>query len=425
MKRGSILGYDMNDKYCQISYYDENKNEPVTLQVAANNYQIPLVIGYYNDRWVYGKEAKRLSVLGNDNTVTNLFDKAIHREKCYLNERSYDAVWLLAKYVALSLRGFNEIEHITFTTPYTDVDMSKLFKGIGQHLGIPKTSVSVQDYKESFCNYMLFQPKELWQYEAASFYCDDRMIKAYMLRKMNTRSRYDNTFVTVDEVANAKVEEWEALYPVMNLEKAKSADENFKSLIENIFDKKIISSVYLSGDGFENNWYPESLKVLTNGRRAFIGNNLYSNGACYCAARTYVGEKEGPIYLDESKLLQRICLRMRADGQEGWYPIVSWGSHWYEADGQWEMLVNDLSSMDVMIESLEGDESRVEEISLKGLPDRKDYSVRLQAEIMFIDQRTCVLTVKDIGFGEFYPASDFKVEKEIHLGGTNGQFNPM
>ena len=32
---------------------------------------------------------------------------------------------------------------------------------------------------------------------------------------------------------------------------------------------------------------------------------------------------------------------------------------------------------------------------------------------------------KDMGFGEFFPATDFYVEKEIHLGGSNEQFNSL
>ena len=47
MQRGSILGYDLNEKSCQISYYDERKEEPDTLETAVDNYQIPLLLGYY------------------------------------------------------------------------------------------------------------------------------------------------------------------------------------------------------------------------------------------------------------------------------------------------------------------------------------------------------------------------------------------
>ena len=38
MKKGHILGYDMNEKNCQISFYDETKDEPETLEVSSDNY---------------------------------------------------------------------------------------------------------------------------------------------------------------------------------------------------------------------------------------------------------------------------------------------------------------------------------------------------------------------------------------------------
>jgi len=425
MEKRRILGYDINEKNCQISFYDETKNEPETLEVSSDNYQIPLVIGYFKERWIYGREAKRLATVSDDYTVSDLFERAVYREKVQLAGKTHDAVWLLAKFVELSLAEFEDIDFLTFSTPETDIDIYKMLKGIGQHLGIPKSSICVQNYKESFCQYMMFQPKELWQYESALFICEDQRIKAYMLRKLNVDSGQRKTFVTVDEVANAHMKELEALYPIFSEERIRDADESFKAMIENVFEKRVISSVYLTGEGFEKKWYPNSLRVLCNGRRAFMGNNLYSKGACYTSVRKFLEKEDGPIYLDETKLMDQIALRMRVNGQEGWYPIVSWGEHWYEADGQWEVLLEDTSDIEVFVEALTGESVQVERVSLEGLPARKDYSLRLQIEVLFLDEETCKLIFKDIGFGEFFPATDFQVEKVIHLGGANGQFNSM
>ncbi len=55
--------------------------------------------------------------------------------------------------------------------------MSKMLKGIGRHLGVDKENIYVQDYKEGFCHYMFYQPKELWQYESAMFFCDGQTIR--------------------------------------------------------------------------------------------------------------------------------------------------------------------------------------------------------------------------------------------------------
>lgn len=426
MGQGNIIGYEINEKTCQISFYNEEMAEPETMEVDADNYQIPLVIGKLRDTWAYGKEAKRLASLKEGFTVNRLLDKSLAGEKIEFGEESYEAVWLLAKFIELSLQSFPKINGIVFSVPELTEELAQMLRGIAVRMNIDKRHIFIQDYKESFCNYLFYQPKELWQYEAALFCCDRNEIKAYMLRRLKPGLGGGKTiFVTVDEVASAHIKELAAVYPVLNADKAKDADMRFCRFIEGVFDKRIVSSVFLTGEGFENNWYPNSLKVLCNGRRAFLGNNLYSKGACYSSMRYADPYDDGPIYLDGTKMTEQICLRMRIGGQEGWYPIVAWGTHWYEADGQWEVILEDTSDIEIHIETLDGEDLKVETVSLEELPERTDYSLRLQIEVMFMDERTCRLRFKDVGFGEFYPASDFLVEKELHLGGINGQFNSL
>ena len=413
MKKGSILGVDLNEKSCQISYYDENKEEPETMEAAVDNYQIPLILGYYKDRWVYGQEAKRLKEAGEGDIVTHLFRKAVKRKKVRVGEKIHDGVWLLAKFVSLMLKKFEKIDYITFSVPYTNVDMSKMLKGIGKHIGVPGECVFVQDYKESFCQYMFYQPKELWQYESALFYCDAQEIRAYMLRRLNTVStKSRDMFVTVEEVANAHMRELEAIYPVLNVDKAKDADESFKSFIQNVFDKKVVSSVYLTGEGFENNWYPNSQKVLCNGRRAFIGNNLYSKGACYCGLKKRSETPDVPTYLDETKLMEQICLKMRIHGVDVWYPIVEFGTHWYEDTREWEVLLENTEDIEIHIESLATGQWNVETVSFAGMPKRKEYSLKLIVRTEFDDERTCRLSFRDA----FLPGYGFQGRKNHSSG---------
>ena len=115
--------------------------------------------------------------------------------------------------------------------------MSKMLKGIGQRLGVAKDCVCVQDYKESFCQYMFYQPKELWQYESALFYCDAQEIRAYMLRRLNAVGVKDrDMFVTVEEVASAQMNELAAIYTLLNKEKEKVKDLVEKSSLVGVSD---------------------------------------------------------------------------------------------------------------------------------------------------------------------------------------------
>ena len=384
----SIIGYELNERYCQISYYHEENQEPQTLETIAYS-------------------------------AHNLYVRAIKHE-------SDEIVHLLREFIEKSLSRFESIGQIVFTVPTLNVDIVRMLKGIAKRMGIDKDHVYVQDYKESFCNFMIYQPKELWQYEAALFHCDRHEVKAYMLRKLRTGyGKGRDAFITVDEVASAKMEELAAVYPVLNVDRAKEADVQFKQFVQGIFDKKLVSSVFLVGEGFENNWYPQSLKVLCNGRRAFLGNNLYSKGACYAAYKRSLEYEDSLIYLDETKMMDQICLKLRMQGIDKWYPIVSWGSRWYESDMQCELLLENTDDIEIHIESLVGAEMRVERVSLEGLPKRKNYTLRLQVKVMMRNEKCCCISFKDMGFGEFFPATDFYVEKEIHLGGSNEQFNSL
>lgn len=428
MTHGSIIGYDINAKMCQISYYNEKTQEPETVDtgIEKENNQIPLVMNYYKETWTYGRQARRMSTVRDSICVEGIWECALGNRKIEVDGQEYESVQLLADFVKYTLNGFEEIESITFTVPEKNEDIRVLLKGIGQKLGVAKENIYVQDYKESFCHYMFNQPKELWQYEAALFYCDEDVIRAYMLRELkNSSQKSRESFVTVDKVADARMEELEAVYPVLHVEKAKAADEHFKRFIQSVFNKKMISSVFLTGDGFENNWYPNSLRVLCNGRRAFMGNNLYSKGACYTAQRRKEEQSDAPVYLDETKLTEQISVRMRVNGEEGWYPLVSWGNHWYESDRQFEVLLGDTEDIEIHVDSLVTGRHLVESVSLKGMPDRKNYALRLKISTFFSDEKTCHIIFEDMGFGEFFAPSGFRLEKIIELGGSNGQFNSL
>jgi len=231
----------------------------------------------------------------------------------------------------------------------------------------------------------------------------------------------------VDEISQAKMEEFAFIYPVLNEERSKEADMAFCKFAEGVFHRRIVSSVFLTGEAFEKDvdWFPHTKRVICNGRRAFMGNNLYSRGACYTAFRKLYVHIEDPVYITEDKLTDQVTINMRVGGQELWLPIITWGSRWYESNHQWEALMHDVEDLELHIESLVAGSRRVEYISMEGFPIRTEYSMRILIETLFLDPLTCKVSVRDLGFGEFFPPSDFYVEKVLQLGGNDGKFGSM
>ena len=230
MTHGSIIGYDINAKMCQISYYNEKTQEPETVDtgIEKENNQIPLVMNYYKETWTYGRQARRMSTVRDSICVEGIWECALGNRKIEVDGQEYEGVQLLADFVKYTLNGFEEIESITFTVPEKNEDIRVLLKGIGQKLGVAKENIYVQDYKESFCHYMFNQPKELWQYEAALFYCDEDVIRAYMLRELkNSSQKSRESFVTVTP------EDFESDHPLAGI----------------AFQRKLEKAAYKAGKG--------------------------------------------------------------------------------------------------------------------------------------------------------------------------------
>ena len=87
---GYIIGYDLNENGCQISYYDEEKHELKTLEVAADNYQIPMMVGHYKEAWMFGREAQRAAMMEKGWVVSDLYRKAQRKEQIEIEGTVYE-----------------------------------------------------------------------------------------------------------------------------------------------------------------------------------------------------------------------------------------------------------------------------------------------------------------------------------------------
>lgn len=124
-------------------------------------------------------------------------------------------------------------------------------------------------------------------------------------------------------------------------------------------------------------------------------------------------------------MTEQICLKLRINGRDTWYPIVQWGTKWYENDKQFEILLEDTNDIEVHVESLTERTARAVEVPLESLPNREKYTIRLQVNVIFQDEHTCIITWKDVGFGNFFESSGFQTQTVIELGGQDGQFNSL
>jgi hypothetical protein len=104
----NLIGCQINEKSCQISYYNTQESEPQTLEVDDEHNFIPLCIGKLRDTWLIGKDAQRLLKAKERFAVTRLLERGLAGEKFEHEDESYEAVWLLSKFLQMALEPFRD-----------------------------------------------------------------------------------------------------------------------------------------------------------------------------------------------------------------------------------------------------------------------------------------------------------------------------
>ena len=195
-------------------------------------------------------------------------------------------------------------------------------------------------------------------------------------------------------------------------------DQRFLETMKAVIGDRNISCVYLIGEGFLGEWYQESLRFLCQERRVFLGNNLYSKGACYAARQrmTPGSVSEGYVFLGKDMLKANISLYVEKRGQDSCHPLLDAGTNWYDAKAEIDFLLEEENRFSLRITPLNGGEIRDVEIALTGLPQRPARTTRIHLQIDMADLTTLRLNMEDFGFGEFFQATHQFWEKTISIG---------
>lgn len=187
---------------------------------------------------------------------------------------------------------------------------------------------------------------------------------------------------------------------------ADSRDENFLGILKDCFRGHIVSSVYLTGDGFDGDWMKQSVAFLCQGRRAFVGKNLYSKGACYAALCSEQQENWDYVYLGDNEMKVNVSLKVRNMGKAEFYTLISAGDNWYETQGMCEVILAGTPEIDFWLQPPGSREAKVEKLKLLDLPERPDKATRLRITAKPVSDTKVWIQIRDLGFGELFKSSD-------------------
>ncbi len=418
MKDRIIVGYDLGDTFSQISYCFYDDNEPETLAVIAGteNYNIPTVLCKRQgvNQWFYGKDAMKHAQTENCELLTNLVELARCGETVRIEEIEFDPVSLLTLFVKRSLAmisivsGIDKIAALMITCENLDATMVEVLNRVVAGLSLKTKVICFQSHVESVYYYTLHQDTELWQRQVMICDYNSDAIKVYQM-DCNRKTTPIVAFVEEQVFPFIHYQELVAA-DAMRDSVARRMDEAFLEILQSLNQGQIVSSAYLLGEGFKEEWMQESLQYLCRGKRVFQGNNLYSKGACLGMREKLMPSEIGKeyVFLGKDKLKANVGMRVTRRGEDSYYALLDAGSSWYEAKHTMEFLLEKDNVFTLIITPLNGREVKYAQVTLEGLPLREKAASRLYMEMDMTDESCIRLTIEDLGFGELFPATNQK-----------------
>jgi len=420
-----IIGYDLCDDYSTISCYNEKKKEPESICMAGNkiSHQIPSAL--FKDRmtgeWSFGEAA-----LQNTNEKEGwLFENFVSEYEvtpflCVYGEQ-YEKRELIEKFVALSLTSLNnyypvnKVDVITFTIPELGQTLVTDLKALNKLPCFEESQISVQSHIASYEYYALSQNKDLWRHDVGLFEYDSKGLIYYHL----TISRRHLPIIV--EASSFPLSAY------LNYEDYKycsgpELDRRFLEVVKEVMNQKIVSTVYLCGEGFEEDWMNLSLKTLCTNRRVFKGQNLYAKGACYSSLLEKQEKKQNGFMILNDDIVSKWVYLCGSRGREKvTYELVKAGDYWYNINQGLDFILDQADTVNLYIRDVKtGNEIGIP-LKLESLPVREPKTTRIQFSLSFESSKVLNIVMKDAGFGSLFRATDKVWKIRLNIDEYEGQ----
>lgn len=398
--RTLLVGYDLGDKKTRIAVYDRDTGEPV-----------------YPGEDTFGdtEGAMDTRIEMEDGTVLDDFlPKIRRREELYAGGRRTTAVNVLAYYfrktLALTRKRYPSemICRLVVTVSGLSSEFASTIYEALERLNIGKDRASVISRRQSFLYFSLYQKKELWVNDVGMFDYSGENLCYY---RMQIDRRRSPALVQVQETDYGRV-------VPSGLSDEKERCAVLEDVVMGAVRRQVLSSLYMTGDGFSGDWADPVFTRLCVGRHVFKGNTLYVDGACYAAKEiSEPGRLKDFLLLDEDMIPCSISLRVYADAEEQEVFFAKAGTAWYQADTGMELIPDGDSELVFLVTDAFSGEKKEFMVELLPVEGKTNRLCRLSVRVRFADAHTAIVTVKDEGFGDIFPTSNRIWEQTVRLDG--------
>ena len=368
-------------------------DEPVTVStvMGSESYQIPTKLSKKKGigQWFIGNDAMSQERLSMAIGCDRFYEKALDDEKIYVEGEEFLARDLLSvffrKLLSMPLPGIakGKLSLLVICVEELDMKVYSTMNAVAQRLGLSRNKLYLIDKSESFYYYTLSQERSIFLHDVLLIDYDGALLTHCFLQK-DVRTK--PVTVTIEKASHGEILDMK--------------DERLYGIAESLLKGRIISGIYLTGDGFDGDWMKKSLTLMLQGRRLFLGKNLYSKGACY-AGLVRLSLKEWPyVYIGDNELKLNLSLKVIDSNEMKLVTLLSAGENWYDEKGECECILDGTPNLECFVRKPDERSSEVVNIPLHGFPERENRTSRIRIEALPLSDSEVKVTVTDLGFGE-------------------------
>ncbi len=405
---GLIIGLDLCDAYTRICCHDREKSWVIPTVICRKKEE---------DVWFVGEEAFASTLVGEGIIVDKLLKMVMKEGTATLCGVRYEGIDLLKIYLKKVLElpreefFCDEVKELVITLSKTEVKLMDALMYCADYLEIPRERVHIISHTESFVYYVLSQKKEVWNNQVGVFDLSEDSFHYHELKVQ--RGLRQMTVVAEDEA----LEESFNLDILNSASGGKLADKIVSSCAERLLQKKLFSSIFLTGKGFERQeWAGDFMKLLCNRRKVYVEQELFARGAAY-KGMDYLNEKTSYpfVCICEGRLHSTVSMKVLHKNKESQLIVAAAGDNWYESRSSVDLIVDGQDYVEFLVTPMDPKQKKLVKIPLEGFPKRPERTTRVGINVGFLDEKTMAVVLKDRGFGELFPATDAVVRQEVMI----------
>ncbi len=396
-KKKLFIGIDLNQERAMVTFFHEGTAEMETISTipGQDHCQIPLAVfctGQGN--FFYGEEAVKRQNRSDGTYFDDLYTQSA--DPGHIPHRNMLLQFLrrLLKFRERFANWENLDPYLAVAVPEITDETVSLFRFVREELGFSPESFQLMDYTESFFAYVYHQDETIRLHDVALFdFRNDKIVSATI---------HSDGYGKIRRISSVR-KEWTV--PDYLLAQDEGKDEFFANVVRETFARKIISGVYLIGDGFDGDWTRESLRVIGPNKRVFKGKNIYTMGACYAGFRNVVTEGWQYYYDAAYKLQGELSLKAMRRGEPCFLRLTQLGENWFTPTETFYFLYDGDPVIETWTRVRQRMSAKIESFTLDYLPERPPGCIRLGVQAVPVSGSKVVLRVWDDGFGELYEST--------------------